>query len=379
MKLKIVFWGMLTTGLGMAAMLGACGDSSSSTKDDGDGGSTGSSSSSSTGSSSSSGMGSSSSSGGMAKDTLGDICGSDAECGAGMRCLVSDKDEAVLGGGPANGYCSKDCKGDSDCPGATSVCLTDQTGNGVCMRGCKIGEPALKYLDDPLDPDKCWGRDDVACTEINMLPMCLPLCGQDSQCDAGRKCDPALGVCVDMPTVGDPMGVSCDQMNDQCAGFCLGINGAPDPNFTMCSQGCVVGGDIQEDCGGLANGICAFVPQDVGAGDFGFCTRSCKVQSDCLWQNKLWCVDIAGGQLPFGFCLGGGDPCTSDANCVNSMGQPTGEKCQETKLGKFCLDPMFPLGDAAPTPMGCGGMGGMGGAGGCGGTGGGGMGGAGGN
>lgn len=301
----------------------------------------------------------------MAKDTLGDICTSDAECGIDMKCIVSDKDDAILGGGPANGYCSKDCKGDADCPGATSVCLTDQTGNGICLRGCDLGKPSLMFLDDALDPNKCWGRDDVACTDIQMLSMCLPLCGKDSQCDAGRKCDPRLGVCVDTPTAGLAMGAACDQMNDQCAGFCLGINNAPKPNFTMCSQGCVIGGDIQEDCGGLNKGICAFAPQDVGAGDFAFCTAACKQHDDCQLPN-MWCNDI--GLPTNGFCFGA-DDCMTDAQCVNSMGQPTGQKCTDTKFGKVCLDP-YPLGTAAPGTGGAGGMGGAGGAGGMGGAGG---------
>lgn len=385
MKSNFVFWGMLTTGLGMAALMGACGDSSTASSG-GDGGSGGSSTSSSSSgatstssSSSSTTSSSSSSSSGAPKDTLGDMCSSDAECGTDMICITSDANNPQFGGGPTNGYCSKECAKDSDCPGATSTCFNfDMTAPGYCVRGCDAGKPPLMSIVDPLDPKKCWGRDDVACLDndpMDSVPgMCVPQCGMDSQCDGNRKCDPGLGVCVDMPKGGLPTGAAC-MADADCEGFCLNISGGPNaPSFKMCSQGCVIGGDYKEDCGGTAEGLCAFAPDGVGLGDFAFCASACKQHDDCIFPN-LWCGNV--GLQTNGFCFGA-DKCTTEgADCLDAMMMPTGQKCTNTKNGLFCLDP-YPLGAAAPD-MGSSSSGGMGGAGGAGGMGTGGAGGAGGN
>jgi hypothetical protein len=57
-------------------------------------------------------------------------------------------------------------------------------------------------LNDPLDPGKCHGREDLRCQEMGFgYAVCIPICGSDGACE-DRFCDPELTVCVDYPEVG---------------------------------------------------------------------------------------------------------------------------------------------------------------------------------
>src|SRR5262245_25334744 len=167
-------------------------------------------------SSSSKASGITSSSSGNVTGALAESCMSDADCG-GLTCLKpTDSVPALGGGGPAAGYCSKTCANDTDCPGGAagaSICATDGMGNnGICLPGCTFGPP-LRFLDDPLDPSKCHGRDDVRCQSLNMASIpaaCIPTCGKDNQCPAPRVCDPRIAICVDTANVGKPTGAKCN-------------------------------------------------------------------------------------------------------------------------------------------------------------------------
>jgi hypothetical protein len=368
---------------GVAGLVGGCGSSGgkSSSGDGGDSTSTTTSTSSSSSSTSSStGVG-----GGppAKKVPIGDICADDNDCipSSGGKCLTSSANVGFLGGGPANGYCTKDCAADDDCPGVLDICIKDQGATmGSCFLGCEFGDPPLDFLDTPLDETKCFGREDVRCQKIQNSPLCIPSCGSDAQCDGGRVCDPLLAVCVDAANVtkGLPPGSKCDPQADpgDCAGVCVSFTG-DDPNnpLTMCSNWCVLGGQLDgNDCGGLGGGICAFSPSGNGAGDYGFCAPACKKHDDC--QNPtFWCTPV-GFTNANGYCFGH-DSCKVQADCTGM-----GEICTNTKYGKYCIADKYDLGSAAP-PAGTGGGGGAGGGAGVGGGGGaagtGGAGGAGGN
>jgi hypothetical protein len=307
---------------------------------------------------------------------LGLSCASDAQCGAGGKCIqVTDNDPFFGGGGPAGGYCTLPCMTDSEC-GIGNVCFySDSLGKGECIRGCVHGEPPLMYLNDDLDPDKCHGREDVRCAVLqDGSEVCLPTCGSDSQCD-GRSCDPLLAVCVDKPKSGKALGETCDPMaaDPGCAGVCITIgNGDASKNKYMCTSPCVMGGVVEgsDDCGGIEKGICIYSPQGTGVGDSAFCAESCKTQEACQTPN-FWCYNI--NVQATGVCLDA-TPCTKDSECTF-----TDAECIATKLGKFCMSPSYPLGSLAPDGTGGagggtggagGGTGGMGGAGGSGGAGG---------
>jgi hypothetical protein len=264
---------------------------------------------------------------------------------AGGKCITSTIDDPFLGGGPADGYCSKDCASDADCPGALDICVTPAgAATGECFAGCEIGNPPLDFLDSPLDATKCFGREDVRCQTVDNSPICIPTCSVDAQCSGGRVCDPLLAVCVVSPTTGLPIGSVCDPMADpgDCAGVCVSFTGA-DPNnpVTMCSNWCVLGGELDgNDCGGLSAGLCVFSPAGNGAGDYGFCTPSCTAHDDC--QNPtFWCTPV-GFTNANGYCFGH-DPCTVQADCTGAN-----ETCTLTKYGKFCISSQYALGTAAP-------------------------------
>jgi len=295
----------------------------------------------------------------------------DSDCGSPLSCIKATDTNPILGGGPANGYCSMTCMADGDCPGGNTSCYKAgaTSGPGICVLQCTLG-PQLQHINDAYSTDmKCNERDDVACGPIDSegtLDGCLPVCGEDMQCPSGRKCDPRIGVCVDNPNTGDPTGAKCDPMatSPTCAGTCLSLLGADGgAGPSLCSEECIMGGDnpytSTPSCGGLTNGICLYSPGGNGAGDFGFCANACSKQDDCQLPD-FWCLAIGGltgakGGVPNGFCFPA-NPCPNGASDCSMI---TGTACTATAYGPQCLPSNFPLGSATPD----GGTGGTGGSG----------------
>lgn len=265
---------------------------------------------------------------------VGIACTSDAACGAGGHCILPTANDPVLSGGAAAGYCTKSCTTDADCSSLGSTCITDMNGaNGECFLNCSLG-PALMYLDDMLDPGKCRGREDVRCDDSSGTAVCLPSCGSSSECPAGRSCDPKYNVCVSVPSPGQPTGSSC---SGGCAGNCYNFTG----NVMMCSTSCVLGGPIDgNDCGGLAQGLCAFSVSGNGAGDVGVCAEACTTQAGCL-NPSFWCYRIngvTGSLVNNGWCLGG-TPCPNGQTDCASKPNTT---CTNKNGTMYCIDTMFP-------------------------------------
>lgn len=278
---------------------------------------------------------------------VGRTCSTDGECGPAGRCILPSADDPVFGGGPANGYCTQACTDASECPN-NGLCIEEE-----CLLGCEIG-PELEFLDDELSEDKCHGREDVRCVDLTDGPACMPTCGEDSQCPAGRVCDPRISVCVVDPNTGDPNGGACDPEADppDCAGVCVNF----DSGVTMCSNRCVLGGELDgSDCGGIDQGLCVFRPGGYGAGDQGFCSPACSVQTDC--NNPTWWC-FSNDFAPNGFCFSATACPGGQADCMPE------DVCTQTQHGPFCLDPAIPLGEGGAGGGGGGGVGGGGGAGG---------------
>jgi len=127
-----------------------------------------------------------------------------------------------------------------------------------------------------------------------------------------------------------------------CAGLCISFTGS---SATLCSQGCVLGGDLttSPNCGGIDAGVCLYAPAGNGAGDYGLCSTACAKQDDC--QNPaFWCAPIGVGGVTNGYCSPP-TPCPKGASDCSSDAMST---CTETKYGPFCLHSQFPLGSAAP-------------------------------
>ena len=272
---------------------------------------------------------------------LGLPCASDADCGQGGQCLTVQGNSAVLGGGPAGGYCSKDCETDSDCPGIDGWCLIGSSGGGECFLGCIHGEPELQTVSDPLDPGKCHGREDLRCqfVEGSGGEVCLPTCGSDAHC-SGRFCDPRLEVCVDVPNEGKPLGEGCDPdgAGTECAGVCIPIATGDGVVVGLCSSPCAMGGDVYDafECGGPGYGICLYSPAGSGVGDLGYCTEVCGEQDHCAAPD-FFCFNV--GLPEYGVCIIS-NPCLSDADC-----EFPGSACVDTPLGQYCMSPEYPLGN----------------------------------
>ena len=298
--------------------------------------------------------GGSTTSGGGA-DNLGIECAADGDCGAGLICLKADGNTPAFQGGPAQGYCSKACATDADCPGNASLCAGATGGQmGVCLLTCDLG-PDLKFLDDPLDPMKCHGRYDLRCANVTKTATaCVPTCGKDTECPAGRVCDPRFAVCVDTASTGLKAGSKCDPMaqTPECAGICVNFTGGT----TSCSSPCALGGEITDpttvnDCGGLEKGLCVYSPAGNGPGDFGFCAPGCSLQSDCQNAN-FWCfgvVGLTGSAVDNGYCFGATACPNGQMDCKSTNAKVL---CKDTKYGPFCVDTTFPLGGAAPAGTG---------------------------
>jgi hypothetical protein len=269
-------------------------------------------------------------------------CEDDSVCGPGGRCLRAT-DDSPLGGGPAGGYCSRACAADVDCPGLYSLCVKDDTsGEGACFLGCQPGPPSNNG-EAELPSEKCHAREDLRCAEAIPYPgtpfpethLCLPTCGVNAQCPAGRVCDPRDRLCVTTPHSGLPMGEKCDG-EESCAGVCVTFSG----EVSVCSSLCVFGGELEgtTDCGGLASGLCSqkSSPQ-FGGGDEGLCIPACDEHDDCA-HPSFWCRTTLGPPHP-GYCAMGMAACPS-GTCAKGT-------CTETTYGPICLDP-YPLGSAAP-------------------------------
>jgi len=365
--------------LSAGAAIAGCDCGSDSGTDGGGAAPGGSSTSSATASSSSSDA---SSSTGPVPDPgkLGAACETDMDCAdmIPFQCVQVSDDDPAFHGGPAGGYCTKSCAEDADCPGVGSACLSAR-GGGKCALGCTRGNPGGGAL-DPLDPSKCHGRADVACTTLDTVKspdVCMPACGEDAQCD-GRKCDPRFGVCVENPSTGDPIGTKCDPMaaTPTCAGVCIALN----TGDALCSQRCSFGGDVpieaSLDCGGIDVGICLFTTPNTGPGDSASCTGACAKHEDCNQDGVLYCFDYLGtGMMGHGFCANRATPCTTELAPCTGVDDWPGSICTKCSDGKLrCLDPTYPPPGSATGGAGggagAGGGGGTGGVGGAGGTGG---------
>jgi hypothetical protein len=278
----------------------ACG--SSSADSGGDASSGGSSGSSGSGSDASSATGSGTSSGsgteGGTSDAtpasnLAKMCMADGDCGGGLTCLRAS-DTILANGGPAHGYCSLACTGDSTCLpyGGTCVNVTPDAGalQGQCLLSCSYGA---------IDPNKCRGRSDLGCSSAG---LCVPVCGQDTDCPSARKCDFATGVCADTLTTGGQLGSYCTN-GSMCAGTCITVNGAAGGTGHVCSTLCVLGridgcnftaGAL--DAGSGVHGSCRFSPRLSAAGDVGHCAEQCTTTADCLDTTDpgTYCRNVTG-------------------------------------------------------------------------------------
>jgi hypothetical protein len=332
---------------------------------------------------------------GVVDGLLGSSCDSDPDCTAGLSCVTASSN--VLGGrGVARGVCTAGCNTDADCAPwqllfqLVPVCA-DVQGTKICLEFCPVGA-TFTFL------DKCHRREDLGCQKIDGRPFlyaqpqggCTPLCSSDSQC-GGRYCNRALGLCQDEPTLGDPVGSSCDPEASAptCAGFCdagqVGSAGAGgQTNTATCSELCVVGGPV--GCGWSGEGVprsaCktpdrGTVHPSLAEGDLSRCSQLCNCDADCSAKSSV-CEPGGGSYHAVGTCVPAalakdhisdcpvmgelGECVDGDVQACNGVGDCLGTAtCLDDKSGYGkceCVDPGLAQGGEGPGGAAAGGAGG---------------------
>ena len=210
---------------------------------------------------------------------IGQSCSADADCGAGLICLLASGDSFVAGpGGPAGGICSLDCSNgdDTTCQAMdpNSVCVGVDTAGTVayCLEACTPGIT-------PAGTTKCHDRGNMACS----TGFCTPTCRGDFEC-GGRRCDLGTGLCTGAPAPGSaPIGARCDPSaaTNDCPGGCLPIS----PTEGFCTGVCSLGHDgcgLDPTSSAPMSASCNWVLSGGDTGDQGFCGQLCDCNQECL-------------------------------------------------------------------------------------------------
>ncbi len=218
--------------------------------------------------------------------SVGTECTGDADCRGGLICLASN-DATTSSGGPAHGYCTKECDAEpgAACDDLDARCWTLLMGPAKhCLLSCIPGLPGV-----------CHGREDLACMLISGdTGLCVPVCASDDDCDP-EFCHPGTGFCVSNPAVSDPIGTPCTAVMSpySTCKACLGLGGGP-PEPGVCSKVCVA--TRSDACGDGARCIALGTGVAPKPGTLGWCYQSCATDGECLSGSPAQCVPDASGQ-----------------------------------------------------------------------------------
>jgi hypothetical protein len=255
------------------------------------------------------GAGGSGGTGGITNFNLGTACSSNAQCGAGLYCLLpSSKD--LDGKGAPKGLCTADCSSSAtvcDAFGNNTICLEYPNQKSICIEGCNFGPTTLTQF----SPNKCRGRQELACApffdaQSNFIGAgCVTNCNANSDCGPGLYCDPSDGACTSTPPTGLPLGSSCTQPspggNDACKGNCTSLQGTGSQT-TVCTEVCTMGAVPQcgwSGPGTTADAFCLYSATVIsqnggpGVGDRGSCGQLCDCNSQCA-NPSMVCSAFAG-------------------------------------------------------------------------------------
>lgn len=226
-------------------------------------------------------------------------CSTDDDCAAGLVCLRSDRD-VWLSGGPAHGYCSLACDQDpTSCQryDVTSNCITSGAMNhAYCLKGCTLG--------DAFGESKCADRQDVSCAMIGIRPVCMPNCGGDADCPAGRYCNHHSGSCSTTRPSGDPPGAACDpNLPNTCSAYCAELSNGEGVCSGVCTLGADYACDVPTGTGDVVGlPLCMTFRAD-RPGDAGICVQRCRCNADCDHPSAYCDLDVAEAQDGIGVCL----------------------------------------------------------------------------
>lgn len=225
---------------------------------------------------------------------IGAACDSDASCGSGGVCFAATGNQYAGAGGPAKGYCTAACEDNADCsardPLSRCVGGLGPGGASYCIRTCESKEPAPGEA-------KCLNRPEVMCLSIAadgvagfepgpQQGVCVPRCGSDTDCPAGRFCHAEFGVCRNAPALGAPVGARCTLESNCDGNSCLDRD---ENGVGTCSADCTLGslsgcGFARDAAVREAACVVPFLSGggfSEGPGDKGVCQELCDVAADC--------------------------------------------------------------------------------------------------
>lgn len=252
---------------------------------------------------------------------VGARCASDDDCSSALFCEHTNRDLRL--DGPARGLCTAPCARDDDCRlfAATALCLF-----GLCTEGCVLDSS----FSAELDPGKCHGREEMACTEfcstsacLTTVAACYPQCSEDAQCGPDFFCDLATGFCSVVPRRGDPLGSPCDFLAPEptCLGACALVHSSVSTLRLAgrCAEACVLG--TSSACSAAReHGIdaaCLAAPwYGHGTGDLASCVQLCDCSSECPEGQSCEPADLATVSERNGICSDV-PPVAGLANCLD--------------------------------------------------------------
>lgn len=278
---------------------------------------------------------------------VGRTCTSDEACGEGLRCVTPTSNDFFGRGGVAGGYCTRECTAATsatDCAAIDpeSECIEDDTGAGLCVRGCLTsGAPPQSELQPSQAENKCLSRRDLACHSEAALGLsavqpertpgwCLPRCNADVECP-GRICNLVSGLCENEQPEGLPFGAACTANADCASNDCLQLS----ETEAMCTQRCVYQGLTPQQiaCGYVTDPreAACLIPLlssqagSEGIGDLGACLELCNTSADCTqvangWGCQLFNLRDVTGRA--GVCFPGINDDVPDAGAPDAGADP---------------------------------------------------------
>jgi hypothetical protein len=220
--------------------------------------------------------------------SIGVACTKDEECTQGLKCL-KDKSEY------AGGFCTKDCKSDSDCPveiGVPQTCV-----DGICQRACKR--------------DSDCGRKGYLCINRSGKGICQSVKNYGAACRSDEDCSEGL-ICYRGYAFPDGYCTKKAEMESECEGG--GVLG----NLGLCMRKC----DKDDDC--KRDGYICF-----DNGPNKYCSTGFNIGFPCFDHEEENIVDCNEGlrcnndsKYEYGYCTmdceKAEDPCPSGSRCIPS-------------------------------------------------------------
>jgi len=224
---------------------------------------------------------------------VGAACESDADCQGGATCMRGDSNDFTGQGGPAGGYCTFPCAASEDCTSRDpqSECIPIGPDDSLfCARTCLSKDPEV-------GEGKCLNRNNLVClSEVvgagvglaaeRQIGLCIPFCGSDEECPAGRHCHRQGGFCTDFVAPGAPIGSACS-IDADCDGSACedqqadGVGTCTAQCVLGSLSGCGYGRDVESRDAACVVPVVAAGRFSEGPGDLGFCLELCDVPEDC--------------------------------------------------------------------------------------------------